>query len=47
MNPTAGSFCITPRMQRHFATFAVQMPSQDIIRWGGRGGVGPGCGARL
>ena len=24
MNPTAGSFNITPRMQRHFATFAMQ-----------------------
>ena len=33
MNPTAGSFSITPRMQRHFATFAVQMPSVDIVRW--------------
>lgn len=32
MNPTAGSFNITPRMQRHFATFAVQMPSMDIAR---------------
>ncbi len=32
MNPTAGSFSITPRMQRHFATFAVQMPSADIMR---------------
>eukprot|EP00201_Polytomella_parva_P017476 CAMPEP_0175071536 /NCGR_PEP_ID=MMETSP0052_2-20121109/19298_1 /TAXON_ID=51329 ORGANISM="Polytomella parva, Strain SAG 63-3" /NCGR_SAMPLE_ID=MMETSP0052_2 /ASSEMBLY_ACC=CAM_ASM_000194 /LENGTH=4543 /DNA_ID=CAMNT_0016338719 /DNA_START=12 /DNA_END=13643 /DNA_ORIENTATION=- len=32
MNPTAGSFNITPRMQRHFVTFAVQMPSIDIIR---------------
>jgi len=32
LNPTAGSFFITPRMQRHFATFAVQMPSPDIIR---------------
>ncbi len=32
MNPTAGSFKITPRMQRHFATFAVQMPSADIVR---------------
>lgn len=32
MNPTAGSFHITPRMQRHFATFAVQMPSADITR---------------
>lgn len=32
LNPTAGSFFITPRMQRHFATFAVQMPTQDNIR---------------
>ncbi|KAL4450636.1 hypothetical protein ABPG77_000992 [Micractinium sp. CCAP 211/92] len=32
LNPTAGSFHITPRMQRHFATFAVQMPQPDIIR---------------
>lgn len=32
MNPTAGSFQITPRMQRHFVTFAVQMPAADIVR---------------
>lgn len=32
MNPTAGSFNITPRMQRHFVTFAVQMPTSDITR---------------
>ncbi|GBF97683.1 flagellar outer dynein arm heavy chain beta [Raphidocelis subcapitata] len=32
MNPTAGSFNITPRMQRHFVTFAVQMPGADIVR---------------
>lgn len=32
MNPTAGSFQITPRMQRHFVTFAVQMPSAEIVR---------------
>jgi hypothetical protein len=32
MNPTAGSFNITPRMQRHFVTFAVQMPESDIVR---------------
>jgi dynein heavy chain len=32
MNPTAGSFNITPRMQRHFVTFAVQMPGPDIVR---------------
>lgn len=31
MNPTAGSFTINPRMQRHFATFAVQMPSADQL----------------
>ena len=33
MNPTAGSFNITPRMQRHFVTFAVQMPHPDIVRY--------------
>ncbi|KAK9866454.1 hypothetical protein WJX84_011662 [Apatococcus fuscideae] len=32
MNPTAGSFHITPRMQRHFATFAVQMPGAELVR---------------
>ncbi len=32
MNPTAGSFNITPRMQRHFVTFAVQMPTSEITR---------------
>ena len=32
MNPTAGSFTITPRMQRHFATFAVQMPPPEIVK---------------
>ena len=32
MNPTAGSFTITPRMQRHFATFAMQMPPAEIVR---------------
>jgi len=26
MNPTAGSFLVNPRMQRHFATFAVGFP---------------------
>lgn len=31
MNPTAGSFSINPRMQRHFATFAVQMPSAEQL----------------
>lgn len=32
MNPTAGSFNITPRMQRQFVTLAVQMPGPDIVR---------------
>lgn len=32
MNPTAGSFQITPRMQRHFVTFAVQMPNSEIVK---------------
>jgi dynein heavy chain len=32
MNPTAGSFTITPRMQRHFCTFAVQMPAPEDAR---------------
>ena len=32
MNPTAGSFHITPRMQRHFVTLAVHMPCNDTIK---------------
>ena len=32
MNPTAGSFTLTPRMQRHFVTIAVQMPSSDVLK---------------
>eukprot|EP00741_Cyanophora_paradoxa_P016051 tig00000042_g15496.t1 len=32
MNPTAGSFTIDPRLQRQFATFAVQMPSQEDLQ---------------
>lgn len=32
MNPTAGSFNITPRMQRQFVTLAVQMPPPEIVR---------------
>ena len=31
MNPTAGSFTINPRLQRHFATFAVAFPGQDAL----------------
>jgi dynein heavy chain len=27
MNPTAGSFIVNPRLQRHFCTFAIGMPS--------------------
>ncbi|XP_076257481.1 dynein beta chain, ciliary-like [Rhynchophorus ferrugineus] len=29
MNPTAGSFTIDPRLQRHFCVFAVSFPSED------------------
>ncbi|XP_039757462.1 dynein beta chain, ciliary-like [Pararge aegeria] len=29
MNPTAGSFTIDPRLQRHFSTFAVSFPGLD------------------
>ncbi|XP_030605544.1 dynein heavy chain 11, axonemal [Archocentrus centrarchus] len=29
MNPTAGSFVINPRLQRHFSVFAVNFPSCD------------------
>ncbi|XP_069504355.1 dynein axonemal heavy chain 11 [Ambystoma mexicanum] len=31
MNPTAGSFTINPRLQRHFAVFAVNFPSADAL----------------
>jgi dynein heavy chain len=31
MNPSAGSFAIDPRLQRHFATFAVSFPSQESL----------------
>jgi dynein heavy chain len=31
MNPTAGSFTINPRLQRHFATFAVVFPSAESL----------------
>ena len=31
MNPTAGSFTVDPRLQRHFATFAVGLPSQESL----------------
>lgn len=31
MNPTAGSFTINPRLQRHFCVFAVNLPSGDSL----------------
>lgn len=31
MNPTAGSFTIDPRLQRHFATFAVSFPGAEAM----------------
>ncbi|XP_053593671.1 dynein beta chain, ciliary [Microplitis demolitor] len=31
MNPTAGSFTIDPRLQRHFAVFAVSFPSHEAL----------------
>jgi dynein heavy chain len=31
MNPTAGSFAINPRLQRHFATFSVVFPTQESL----------------
>ena len=31
MNPTAGSFEICERCQRHFATFAISMPSESDV----------------
>jgi len=31
MNPTAGSFTVDPRLQRHFSTFAVNMPSVSSL----------------
>lgn len=32
MNPTAGSFTINPRLQRHFTVFAVNFPSIEALR---------------
>ena len=31
MNPTAGSFTINPRLQRHFATFSVMIPGPEAL----------------
>ncbi|KAF5395439.1 hypothetical protein PHET_10739 [Paragonimus heterotremus] len=32
MNPTAGSFTITPRLQRHFSVFALSFPDEAAVR---------------
>ena len=32
MNPTAGSFTIIDRMQRHFATFATLFPDTEVLK---------------
>ncbi|KAL7754360.1 hypothetical protein RI367_000341 [Sorochytrium milnesiophthora] len=32
MNPTAGNFTITPRLQRHFGVFAVNFPTIDSLQ---------------
>ena len=32
MNPTAGSFTINPRLQRHFSTFALGIPPDNSIK---------------
>ena len=31
MNPTAGSFTINPRLQRHFSVFALSFPGADAL----------------
>lgn len=31
MNPTAGSFTINPRLQRHFYVFAINFPGNDAL----------------
>ena len=31
MNPTAGSFTINPRLQRHFCVFALSFPGKDAL----------------
>jgi dynein heavy chain len=33
MNPTAGSFTINPRLQRHFSTFALGIPSDGSVKF--------------
>lgn len=32
MNPTAGSFTINPRLQRHFCVFAISFPGVDALK---------------
>ncbi|CAH8851278.1 unnamed protein product [Trichobilharzia szidati] len=32
MNPTAGSFTITPRLQRHFSVFALSFPDENAVK---------------
>ena len=32
MNPTAGSFTIDSRLQRHFCVFALSLPGQDALK---------------
>lgn len=32
MNPTAGSFTINSRLQRHFSVFAVSFPGTEALR---------------
>ncbi|GAA54008.1 dynein beta chain ciliary, partial [Clonorchis sinensis] len=32
MNPTAGSFTITPRLQRHFSVFALSFPDESAVK---------------
>ena len=31
MNPTAGSFTINPRLQRHFSVFAISFPGLSFV----------------
>lgn len=31
MNPTAGSFTINPRLQRHFCVFAISFPGSEAL----------------
>ncbi|XP_034662377.1 dynein beta chain, ciliary [Drosophila subobscura] len=33
MNPTAGSFTIDPRLQRHFCVFSVSPPHEDMLQF--------------